>query len=65
MALRASGNGPMGDYQQGKEFDRIEMAAKLFAPPPVKFKDLDAFVTEHKFLPGRHFPSMCAQTSSR
>ena len=50
------GGGPMGDYQQGKEFDRIEMAAKLFAPPPIKFKDLDAFVSEHKLLTGPVFP---------
>ncbi len=50
------GGGPMGDYAQGKEFDRIELAAKLFAPPPVKFKDLDAFVTEHKILNGPPFP---------
>ena len=50
------GGGPMGDYAQGKEFDRIEMAAKLFAPPPIKFKDLDAFVTEHKLLTGPVFP---------
>jgi GWxTD domain-containing protein len=50
------GGGPMGDYAQGKEFDRIEMAAKLFAPPPVKFKDLDAFVSEHKILTGPPFP---------
>jgi GWxTD domain-containing protein len=50
------GGGPMGDYAQGKEFDRIEMAAKLFAPPPVKFKDLDAFVSEHKILSGPPFP---------
>ena len=50
------GGGPMGDQAQGKEFDRIEMAAKLFAPPPVKFKDLDAFVSEHKILSGPPFP---------
>ncbi len=50
------GGGPMGDYAQGKEFDRIELAAKLFAPPPVKFKDLDAFVSEHKILTGPPFP---------
>ena len=50
------GGGPMGDAQQGKEFDRIEMAAKLFAPPPIKFKDLDAFVSEHKLLSGPVFP---------
>jgi GWxTD domain-containing protein len=50
------GGGPMGDQAQGKEFDRIELAAKLFAPPPVKFKDLDAFVSEHKILTGPPFP---------
>ena len=50
------GGGPMGDEAQGKEFDRIEMAAKLFAPPPVKFKDLDAFISEHKILTGPPFP---------
>ena len=53
------GAGPMGDYNQGKEFDRIELAAKLFAPPPVQFKDLesdlDAFST-HKLLTGPVFP---------
>ena len=46
----------MGNRPQGKEFDRIEMAAKLFAPPPIKFKDLDAFVSEHKLLTGPVFP---------
>jgi GWxTD domain-containing protein len=50
------GGGPMGDQAQGKEFDRIELAAKLFAPPPVKFADLDAFVSEHKILTGPPFP---------
>jgi hypothetical protein len=32
------------------------MAAKLFAPPPVKFKDLDAFMSEHTLLSGPIFP---------
>ncbi len=54
--VESLGGGPMGDYNQGKEFDRIELAAKLFAPPPVKFKDLDAFVSEHKILTGPPFP---------
>jgi GWxTD domain-containing protein len=54
--LEQLGAGPMGDMNQGKEFDRIEMAAKLFAPPPVKFTDLDAFVSEHKVLTGPPFP---------
>jgi GWxTD domain-containing protein len=50
------GTGPLSSSQQGKEFDRIELAAKVFAPPPVKFKDLDAFVTEHKVINGPIFP---------
>jgi GWxTD domain-containing protein len=50
------GGGPSGEQAQGKEFDRIELAAKLFAPPPIKFKDLDAFVSEHKLLTGPVFP---------
>jgi GWxTD domain-containing protein len=50
------GGGPEGQQAQGKEFDRIELAAKLFAPPPIKFKDLDAFVSEHKLLTGPVFP---------
>jgi GWxTD domain-containing protein len=54
------GGGPMGQEQQGKEFDRIELAAKLFAPPPVKFKDLesdlDEFNSSHKLLTGPIFP---------
>jgi len=57
--LEQLGNGPMGDQQQGKEFDRIEQAAKLFAPPPVKFKDLendlDAFNSSHKLMEGPPF----------
>ena len=54
--VESLGGGPMGDQAQGKEFDRIELAAKLFAPPPIKFADLDAFVSEHKILTGPPFP---------
>lgn len=54
--LEQLGNGPMGAEEQGKEFDRIELEAKIFAPPPVKFKDLDAFISEHKILTGPPFP---------
>jgi GWxTD domain-containing protein len=50
------GTGPMGSSQQSKEFDRIELAAKIFAPPPVKFKDLESFMSEHKVLTGPIFP---------
>jgi GWxTD domain-containing protein len=54
--LEHLGNGPMGSSQNSKEFDRIELAAKLFAPPPVKFKDLEGFMSEHKILNGPPFP---------
>ena len=50
------GTGPLSSGEQGKEFDRIELAAKLFAPPPVKFKDLDNFISEHKLINGPIFP---------
>jgi len=50
------GTGPMSSGEGSKEFDRIELAAKLFAPPPVKFKDLDNFITEHKLINGPIFP---------
>jgi GWxTD domain-containing protein len=54
--LEQLGNGPMGQQEQSKEFDRIELASKVFAPPPIKFKDLDAFVSEHKVLTGPPLP---------
>ncbi len=50
------GNGPLGSGESSKQFDRIELAAKLFAPPPVKFKDLDNFISEHKLIEGPIFP---------
>ncbi len=54
--LESLGNGKAGSSQQSKQFDRIELMAKVFAPPPVKFKDLEAFMTEHKLLSGPVFP---------
>src|SRR6202046_3198661 len=50
------GTGPLSAGQEGKEFDRIELAAKLFAPPPVKFKDLESFISDHKLMTGPIFP---------
>jgi GWxTD domain-containing protein len=50
------GLGNMGSQDQAREFDRIELAAKVFAPPPVKFADLDNFISEHKLLNGPVFP---------
>jgi GWxTD domain-containing protein len=54
--LENLGTGPLSSSQNSKEFDRIELAAKLFAPPPIKFKDLDNFISEHKLISGPIFP---------
>jgi GWxTD domain-containing protein len=50
------GGGPMSSNLQSKEFDRIELQAKIFAPPPIKFSDLDNFISEHKIMSGPVFP---------
>lgn len=49
------GPGPMSSSQQSKQFDRLETFAKLMAPPPVKFADLDEFLTSGKVLTGPPF----------
>ncbi len=50
------GPGPDSAQQKSKEFDRLERYAKLEAPPQVKFKDLEDFVSSHKLLTGPFFP---------
>jgi len=42
--LERLGTGPMSSSQSTKQFDRLEQFAKLQAPPPVKFKDLEEIV---------------------
>jgi GWxTD domain-containing protein len=42
--LEQLGTGPMSNDLQTKEFDRLETYAKLQAPPPVKYKDLEEIV---------------------
>ncbi len=42
--LEKLGAGPDSASQSTKEFDRLEQFAKLQAPPPVKFKDLEEIV---------------------
>lgn len=54
--LETLGSGPYSAQQQAKEFDRLELFAKLQAPPPIKFKDLESFVSNHKLLTGPIFP---------
>jgi GWxTD domain-containing protein len=53
--LEQLGNGPMSSAQQGKQFDRLDTFAKIFAPPPVKFADLDKFLSDAKVLSGPPF----------
>jgi GWxTD domain-containing protein len=55
-SMEQLGQGPMSSGENSKEFDRIELAAKIFAPPPIKFSDLDNFISEHKLLSGPVFP---------
>jgi GWxTD domain-containing protein len=56
--LESLGAGPMTSANQSKQFDRIELFAKLQAPPPIKFKDLDLeqYMSQHKLLNGPYFP---------
>jgi GWxTD domain-containing protein len=42
--LEQLGTGPMSSELQTKEFDRLAQYAKLQAPPPVKYKDLEEIV---------------------
>jgi GWxTD domain-containing protein len=53
--LEQLGNGPLSSMQQSKQFDRLDTFAKLFAPPPVKFADLDKFLSSAKILSGPPF----------
>jgi GWxTD domain-containing protein len=56
--LESLGTGPMASSNQSKQFDRIELAAKIFAPPPIKFSDLLNAIesSQHKLLSGPIFP---------
>jgi GWxTD domain-containing protein len=54
--VESLGTGPMSSQNTSKEFDRIELMAKIFAPPPIKFHDLDSAISEHKLINGPIFP---------
>jgi len=43
--LEQLGTGPMSSQNATKQFDRLEQFAKLQAPPPVKYRDLEELVT--------------------
>ena len=53
--LEQLGDGPMSTANQSKEFDRLDRFAKLMAPPEIKFKDLESFMTTSKILTGPPF----------
>lgn len=53
--LEQLGDGPMASSNQAKQFDRLDTFAKIFAPPPVKFADLDKFLSESTILKGPPF----------
>jgi GWxTD domain-containing protein len=53
--LEQLGKGPGSETNQSKQFDRLDRAAKLMAPPVIKFKDLDAYMATSKILPGVPF----------
>jgi GWxTD domain-containing protein len=56
--LEDLGPGPNSSSNSSKEFDRMELFAKLNAPPEIKFKDLGLaeFLSSHKVLNGPFFP---------
>jgi GWxTD domain-containing protein len=53
--LEQLGKGPMSSMNQSKQFDRLDTFAKIFAPPPIKFKDMEQFLTTSRILTGPPF----------
>ena len=53
--LEQLGNGPLASSQQSKQFDRLELFAKILAPPPIKFKDMQQYLTSAQILKGPPF----------
>jgi GWxTD domain-containing protein len=53
--LEQLGPGPLAAQNQSKQFDRLDRYAKLMAPPEIKFKDMEAFMTTSKILTGPPF----------
>jgi len=53
--LEQLGKGPGSETNSSKQFDRLDRAAKLMAPPVIKFKDLEAYMVTSKILSGPPF----------
>jgi len=45
----------MAAQEQDKQFDRLDMAAKIMAAPPIKFQDMEEFMADTKILTGPPF----------
>ncbi|HXE07273.1 MAG TPA: GWxTD domain-containing protein [Acidobacteriaceae bacterium] len=50
--LEQLGLGPMSQQNQSKQFERLDEMAKIMAPPPIKFGDLEDFNVTSKILRG-------------
>jgi GWxTD domain-containing protein len=53
--LEQLGTGPLSAQNQNKQFDRLDLSAKIMAPPPIKFQDLEQFMATSKVLTGPPF----------
>ena len=53
--LEQLGSGPMSSSQQSKQFDRIALFSKILAAPPIKFKDMEQYITSSQILKGPPF----------
>jgi hypothetical protein len=53
--LEQLGNGPLSSSQQSKQFDRLDTFSKLFTPPPVKYANMDEFLSSANVLNGPPF----------
>jgi GWxTD domain-containing protein len=50
------GLGPgLAAQEQDKQFDRLDLAAKIMSAPPIKFQDMEAFMADSKILTGPPF----------
>ncbi len=53
--LEQLGAGPMQAQNQSKQFDRLDLMAKIMAPPVIKFQDLEDYMVTSKILTGPPF----------
>ena len=45
----------MAAQEQNRQFDRLDLAAKIMAAPPIKFQDMEEFMADSKILTGPPF----------